>query len=114
MGDSTCNTSEKRIELPHWISIEEAAKRLGRHPGHLRKLAPALQARGLARKVKTGKTCRSWQFRSDFQIDGAASQILLPDYGAKPIVISAGDHLITLETTGPARVVIETTTLGKK
>jgi hypothetical protein len=48
-----------------WLAIAEAARRSGRHAGHLRKLCVQLQRDGLARKSRRGKGKAGWELRED-------------------------------------------------
>jgi hypothetical protein len=103
MSDGQQSTSVK-VE---WLDVATTAKRLDRCKGHIRKIAPALAARGLARKQRHGAPAAAWFIRSDFQIDQERPEIVVPAYVGAPIVVSAGELLITIESTGDTRVVIE-------
>ncbi len=49
-----------------WISLADAAKRAVRNVGHLRKLCEKdYGPRGLARKVRRGKSRSGWEIRED-------------------------------------------------
>ena len=75
-----------------WQTVAEAARRLGRNKGHVRKLCPRWAAEGKARRVKGGGRRSHWQVRSD-----AGTVAPVVPQRTPPLVITLGDTRIVLE-----------------
>lgn len=84
-----------------WQFLPTAAKRLGRNPGHLRKLCPALVEQGFARKVRVKGRRRSWQIHRDFSMPAAP----LEATGVGPIVVSVNG--ITIRINAASTVTLQ-------
>ncbi len=92
-----------------WQRLEEAAMRLGRSAGHLRRLCPDLSREGKARIV-AGRGVRSfWQIRDNVELKPRRHGSELPvgkPFQAQPntnqVQIIVGDLTITIQLGAPA------------
>jgi hypothetical protein len=57
-----------------WLSAEAAAKRLHCHAGHLRRVCPRLEERGLARFVSGGGRRPHWEIAAEATLETAFDQ----------------------------------------
>jgi hypothetical protein len=75
-----------------WQTVAEAAERLGRNKGHVRKLCPRWHTEGKARRVSGGGRRTRWEVRSDA---GTVAPVVA--HRTPPLVITLGDTRIILE-----------------
>jgi hypothetical protein len=75
-----------------WQTVDEAARRLGRNKGHVRKLCRRWAAEGKAQRVSGGGRRSSWRVRSD-----AGTVAPVVPKRSPPLVITLGDTRIVLE-----------------
>ena len=80
-----------------WQPLGAAAARLGKTAGHLRRLCPAWERRGLARRVTGGGRRPRWEVRQDARLpraDGAAESV-----APAPVVLTVGQTAIKISST---------------
>jgi hypothetical protein len=100
-----------------WQSVQDAAGRLGRSPGHIARVCPELVKSGLARWIKGGGKKARWQVRIDAQpfrpafstplkiditVNGVGVQFDNPAAGTIDIAIDGADIRIVIPTRSVA------------
>ena len=80
----------------YWQPLGAAAARLGKTAGHLRRVCPAWEERGLARRVTGGGLRPRWEVRQDARLPRADEAP--PSRVPPPVVLTVGQTAIKISS----------------